>query len=426
MSKVYKFDCGARLVYEKNKANKVTDISIDFRCGSSCDGEKAGLAHFTEHMFFTGTKSQNKQEISKEYFDFVDVNAYTNTKYIKFCGDVFTNELGQYLSCVAKLISESTFSQKNVDGEKKVVLQEIVEDSDRYSRVALRELAYQLYSQDYLRNGVLGNKKSVESITSKDVKDFVKKYFVANNCDIFVVSTLSFEKVKRLVGHNLLKKLSINTNLPNFDNTNLVVTDKWIATNKKADIDKNFLSVAFKFNFGYNEHAKLAILDTSCGAMSNITDGVLKELRLEKGLVYSGGFYIDINKDNIALIFKTELSRENIKETLTILSNYLKRVKDKGIEEELIKQEHRTTKYVEESSIDTPRNVCSDLTSIKSFGKVVTSHEENAMRLAVSKQDVDNIIRENIGKTNVICCVYGNAEKTDCISTKELKDLFSF
>ena len=426
MSKIFKFDCGAKLVYEKNHINKITNISIDFRCGSSCDEDKPGLAHFTEHMFFTGTKTQTKQEISKEYFDYVGVNAYTNTEYIKFCGEVFTNELSDYLNLVSKLITQTTFSQKNVDEERKVVLQEIVEDSDRYSRIASRELSYYLYGKEYLKNGVLGNKKSVESIKSKDIKNFVKKYFVANNVTIFVVSTLSFGKIKNMIESNLLNQLSINHNLPDFEKNELAVTDQWLVANKKLDIDKNFLNVAFKFDFGFNDWSKISTIDVLCGAMSNISGGLLKELRLEKGLVYSGGFYISINKKTTALIFKTELSKQNIKQTLAILSKYLKNIKQSGIAQELIKQENRATKYMEESSIDTPRNIAEDLNTIKVFGKVITSHEENSKRLSVTKQDVDDMIKNNIGKTNVVCFVCGNANKNDCITIKELKDLFSF
>ena len=424
MSKVYKFNCGAKLVYEKNKVNKISNISIDFRCGSSCDDEKFGLSNLTEHMFFTGTKDKNKQEITKEYFDFVGVNACTNSKYIKFGGDIFGTELGEYLSLVAKLITDSTFSQKNLDEEKKVVLQEIVEDNDNYSFIASREMAYCLYNKEYLRKGALGDKKSVESITSKDIKNFVKKYFVANNCQIFVASTLTFKKIKQLVENNLLSKLPVNHNLPEYEENE--VTDEWISSLKKIDADKNFLNVGFKFNFGSNSFDKIITTDFLSSVMSNITDGILKELRLEKGLVYSGGFYISMCKNSLALIFKTVLAKENIKHTMQILADYLKHIKHNGIDKELIEQEYRETKFAEESSVDTPKNLCDDLESIRTFDRVITTHEINAKRLATSKVEIDNLIKENFGKTNVVCLVCGNADKKDCLTVKELKKMFDF
>ena len=46
---------GAILYYAKNNISKTTLVDVDFACGSRCD-TIPGLAHFAEHMFFTGTK----------------------------------------------------------------------------------------------------------------------------------------------------------------------------------------------------------------------------------------------------------------------------------------------------------------------------------------------------------------------------------
>lgn len=426
MSKIYKYSSGASLVYEINNINKITNIRISFECGSKCDNGVSGLAHFVEHMFFTGTKDKNKQEISKEYFEFVGVNAFTNSQEIRFGGNIFTNELGKYLSLVAKIINESTFSQKNVDEEKKVVLQEIVEDSDNYKHKASREASFQLYGEEYLKIGVLGNKKSVGAIESKTVKDFVKKYFVANNCYVYVVSPLPFNQVKKLVGDNLISKLRSNYNLvlPKYNGT--TVTDKWIVSNKKADIDKNFLNISFKLNDGFNNDEKMIVAYTLTNIMSNVTDGLLKKLRLEKGLVYSGYFYLDCNCDSSAIMFTTELAKENIKETIFTLAEYLKDLKQNGLDDNLIARDRRDTLYDLQSRVETPKDICYDLTTLRDFGKIITDRDICNRRAKVSKRQLDDLIKEVFGTSNVVCSILGNASKSDCLSTQELKTLFTF
>ena len=114
---------GGNLCYTKNDISKTTAIEIIFNCGARCD-TIPGLAHFTEHMFFTGTDKMSKEEISKKYFDFINVNAFTDFTRIGFEGNVFTNEFEDYVSTVAMLINESTFKQEAVDKEIKVVQQE--------------------------------------------------------------------------------------------------------------------------------------------------------------------------------------------------------------------------------------------------------------------------------------------------------------
>ncbi len=126
---------GGKLYYVKNRINASTVVDINFDCGSRFD-TIAGLAHFTEHMFFTGTKDKSKEDIAKKYFDFIDVNAGTNIRYINFNGQVFTKEFADYLSTVAMMITESTFSEENVKNEIPVVQQEIAKSKDKYKRAS--------------------------------------------------------------------------------------------------------------------------------------------------------------------------------------------------------------------------------------------------------------------------------------------------
>ena len=214
MYKIFEYDNGLKLYYAKNNINKSTAVEISFDCGSRCDGDLPGLSHFCEHMFFTGTKTESKAEISKQYFDFIKVNAYTNTKEIFFTGEIFTNELKDYLNMVAKMITQSTFNSKAVEDEKKVVIQEIVKDNDKFAKKSSQFFSYLLLEDEYYKNGVLGSTKSVNKITSKDVKAYIKKYFVNNNCRVYICSPLSFNTVKKMVATCLGDKLKRNEKLP--------------------------------------------------------------------------------------------------------------------------------------------------------------------------------------------------------------------
>ena len=57
---------GGKLYYVRNRINESSAIDINFDCGSRFDSVP-GLAHFTEHMFFTGTKELTKEDIAKKY-----------------------------------------------------------------------------------------------------------------------------------------------------------------------------------------------------------------------------------------------------------------------------------------------------------------------------------------------------------------------
>lgn len=307
-----------------------------------------------------------------------------------------------------------------------MVLQEIVESSDNYKHMASRESAFALYNEDYLRVGVLGSKKTVSAIKSKDVKDFVKKYFVANNCHIYVVSTLPFEKVKKLVEKNLISNLKIDNNLVVPKYNGITITDKWKVAVKKANIDKNFLHISFRMKDGFNNVDKMVTAFALSNIMSNVADGVLKTLRLEKGLVYSGSFYIDCNAESSAFVFSTELAKENIKEAITTVADYLKDLKLNGVSSEIVERDKRETLFDKESKVLSQRNVSYDLTSYRDFGRIITDDDISDMRLKVDKIQLDELIREVFGSTNVVCTVLGDAEKQDMFTLKEIKELFTF
>ena len=199
MAKFYKFDSGLTLLYETNKINKSTDIDISFNCGARCDGALPGLSHFCEHMFFSGTDKLSKEQVMKRYFDFIKTNAYTSFDNVLFTGSIITSKLRDYLSVVQDMICNSTFTKQAVEDEKEIVIQEIACEVDKHFVHASRLIRYTLYNLEYFKHGILGSKESVNKITSKDVKNYVKKYFVKNNCVISICTPLSFNKTKQIV-----------------------------------------------------------------------------------------------------------------------------------------------------------------------------------------------------------------------------------
>jgi len=421
----YEFENGMVLYYAKNTINSCSLIEASFDCGARCDGEIAGLAHFCEHMFFTGTKKYSKQEISKKYFDFIDVNAYTTIDDIKFSGKIFTEEMAQYLSFVAEIINDSTFTQQAVDEEKKVVVQEIVGKNDDYSRYSYLNFNYLMFEKKYYLNGVLGNVKSINSIKSEDVKNFVKKYFVANNCNLYVVSPLEFEQVKDIVEANFaskLKRAKMFEPLPFMD---AEMTSKSKLKMIKKDIDKNFLLIGFKVPCTYLDMRKTEALDLLCGILGDFSDGILKVLRLELGLVYGASFYFDVTSKGASLIFSTSVSKENIKQTIDVLSEYVKKIKDCGISQEQLDKEKREKRFAMETRIMHPKDEGYVLKDYRKFGKFIEDKYFDELQINMPLDEVNTLVKEIFSKPNIVSLVYGDAEKQDVYSLKELQQKFN-
>lgn len=414
---------GGKLYYVKNRINESTVLDISFDCGSRCN-TISGLAHFTEHMFFTGTKDKTKEEIAKKYFDFIDVNAGTSIRYINFNGQIFTKELADYLSTVAMMITESTFSKENIEKEIPVVQQEIASQKDKFKSLSGWAVDYETFGLPEFKDGNLGTQKSVASIKSEDVKAFVNKYFVANNLEVFITTPLTLGKVKNLVIKNLENKLPIVENfekMPYFyydvknDNFFKVIT---------KDISKSYLYINFKmtrnrWDFDFKRKFGL-VLDM----LNDYSEGVLNALRLKKSLVYGAGIQDSYYENSSLCCFSTECDKENINEVVKTLSEYLKDLVQNGFTQAQLDKAKRLYEFGEAVKEIRLKKLTGKLYQFKYYNKIIKEKEAKKVIKSTTLEEVNTLFKEVFENPTVSLLVYGNANKNELLTKKEFNKMF--
>ena len=416
-------DNGAVLRYSQNKLNKITSIEILFNCGAHKD-TIPGLAHFVEHMFFTGTKTMSKQEVSKKYFDFIGSNAHTTTKNISFTGKIFTKELANYLSTVATLITESTFTQDAIEKEKKVVCQEIARSEDQFSIKAGYFNDYNLTGLDCHKNTILGLVDSVNSIKSKDVKKFVKDYFVTENMEVYITSPIPFNKVKKLVEKELVSKIPSNNK---FKKLPLFLPSKEYEFFYKLEtkkIDKCYLFINFKTNLTYFDIEKKQKLNLMLDMINETSEGIMKELRLEKSLIYGGGFYVIYNDNRSILSFETECNKKNVNSVIKTVKEYISKILTKGFDVELFNKVQRYAEYSEDAVEPTINTKINRLIQFKYYGKVLEPKHLKKIRQETTLAECNTFFKEIFSKPELSISIYGDIEKKDLLTEKELKKIY--
>lgn len=415
---------GGKFYYVKNRLTKSTMVKLQFLCGARED-TIPGLAHFTEHMFFTGTKEKDKKQISKQYFDFINTNAFTNGTEICFVGNVFTNEFSSYLDTVTEMITKSTFSAKNVSAEIPVVQQEIAKSKDKYNRWAGENNNYNLLKNLALKNHVLGNEKSVASIKSNDVKNYVKKYFIANNLQAYVSSPMNIGKVKKLLtrfAHSIPHRADF-VPLPMIYSD---IKDDSFYKIENKDINKTYLFLNFAFNRNYMERD----YKTKCGAVrsmiNDFTDGIQKQMRLEKSLVYGCGFSFSYYLTQAVATLSTECEKGNINDIIKTTADYIKgKLKDGFTQAELdkFKREWKYGDAVEEPRVTRYMN---NLDTLALYGNVRKKKYIDRIIKDLTIDECNTIFREIFACPRVSLTTYGDATTKDVMSKAEFKKLFKF
>lgn len=414
---------GGKLYYVKNNINSSTAVEISFDSGSRCD-TIPGLAHFTEHMFFTGTKTLTKEEIAKKYFDFIEVNAATSTRYICFNGQIFTNEFEDYLKTVAMMITESTFSEENVKNEIPVVQQEIARQKDKFKSKSAWMMDYLTFGNPEFKNTTLGSQKSVESIKSDNVKEYVKKYFVANNIEVFVASPYSLRKVKKLVVKNLESKLPAQNGFKKLPYFYYNVKNNNFFKVENHDINKCYLYINFALNrnrwdFEFKRKFGL-VLDM----LNDYSEGVLNALRLKKSLVYGANIQDAYYEENGVVAFNTECDKENVNEICLTLANYLKDIAKNGFTQAQLDKAKRLYEYGEAVKEIRLKKLTGKLYQLKYYNKVLDAKEAKKEIKGTTLEECNKFFKEVFSNPTISMLVYGSATKEEIISKEELNEMF--
>ncbi|NJO03031.1 MAG: insulinase family protein, partial [Bacteroidia bacterium] len=129
-----KLDNGLTYYIRKNdKPEKRVELRLAINAGSlQEDKDQLGLAHFTEHMLFNGTKNFSKNDIVN-YLQSVgvkfgaDLNAYTSfdeTVYILPIPSDKPEILNQGFQILEDWAHQATFVEEEIDKERGVVIEE--------------------------------------------------------------------------------------------------------------------------------------------------------------------------------------------------------------------------------------------------------------------------------------------------------------
>lgn len=416
---------GGKLRYVKNKISKTTTVEINFDCGARCE-KIPGLAHFTEHMFFTGTKDLNKEQVTKKYFDFIHVNASTNYSRIRFVGNVLTKEFEDYCSTVAMLITESTFTQKAVDKEIKIVQQEIARYQDKFNYHSSALNDYNISGQEEYKYEILGTTETVGSIKSKDVKEFVEKYFVLENIDIYVSSPLSFNKVKSIVLKTLCTKLNSNKNFKELPLFNLKINNKNFLSVETKDIKKSYVYINFPINRKDDDFEFKRKFGLALRMMNDHSEGISKEIRLKKSLVYGCYFSTTYNDEQGLVTFTTDCEKKNVNAVIETVAEYLKDLLKNGFTTEQLKKAKRLYKHGEDAEEPSVNKELSILKDYKYYGKVISEKWLKKLALSATLEECNKYFKEVFANCEVSATIYGDATKEDVVSKEKLDELFKF
>jgi predicted Zn-dependent peptidase len=245
-------DNGSRLIVIKTpNFYSVTLMALLFSGPVFDPLNKNGISHCIEHLLFKGSKKYPSNEVLSrklekhgaimEAFSYQETNAY----WIK----VIKDRLDVAVDILTQQIQNPLFRNEDIIYEKNIIKNEL---SLVKSNPSL--LIWELWSQTIWENSQLGRiytgeEEDIDSFLRKDILQFFKKRYTADNTVFVVCGNITVEKSKKLLNNSLLNynrrlkskailvknKGKSNIKIINDKSTNLTVMYGFLTTNRFSE-----------------------------------------------------------------------------------------------------------------------------------------------------------------------------------------------
>ena len=203
-------------VEPKNRA----EMRLVVKAGSILEtDQQAGLAHFTEHMSFNGTKNFEKQELvnflEKSGVNFgADLNAYTS-----FDETVYELQLPTDSPMVFKRgfqvledwAHNVTLDNKEIDKERGVVIEEWRLGRGANERMRAKYFPVILKGSRYAERLPIGNKENLDTFRYESLKRFYHDWYRPDLQAVIIVGDVNVKEVEGMIKQhfaNIPKRLS--------------------------------------------------------------------------------------------------------------------------------------------------------------------------------------------------------------------------
>ena len=159
-------------------SSKMAQLSVAVEYGSNDDSEeKAGNAHFLEHMLVGGSQNRIKLHNKIERLGGRS-NFETSDEFTFSTVNVFPRKIAQASKVLSGLLFDSAFAKEKFELERKVILNEIAEVYDDPRDRVAEILTKCLFKDHPIKNPVIGSKKTINQLTLSEIEKSHQNYYV--------------------------------------------------------------------------------------------------------------------------------------------------------------------------------------------------------------------------------------------------------
>ena len=326
---VHKLDNGQTVVIQEEHNNPIVTIDTWIKTGSVDENDvNNGVSHFLEHLFFKGTKAHPAGEFDKllESKGAV-INAATSKDFTHYYIVIPSKFFDLALSLHSDMLLNPQIPRKELEKERKVVLEEISKNESDPDRKLYKNLTSIMYTDHPYKREVIGTSKIIETIRREEILEYYNSHYAPTNMVTVIVGDVNTQDVLNKISKNFVsepRKIEKNT-----FKREKALTEKKVYT-EKADVNSGYLLMGFRgAPIADNDTYALDVLATILG--DGRSSRLYQTIKENKQLAYSISASNSSMRDDGIFYISAKFTPKNIEKVEKAIFAEIENIKKYGV-----------------------------------------------------------------------------------------------
>lgn len=403
-------DNGLTLILMPQREVPLVDFRLVTRAGSVLDDNKLGLANLTAQALSFGSGKMSKKAI-EDLMDFhgarLSMNAGKESTTVSL--SLAVQDMDKLLPVFRDVVVSPNFNKNEFSKFKTRLMSQLKQQRESPRSIISRSFDDLFYADHPYGTSTVGNEKSVERLSLKDVYSFYNDNFSASNSALVVVGDFDSGKMKTRVTKlfkDWKKGKSVNPNLP------IVVPSKQaevLLIDKQDAIETTFMVGGIGVSINHPDSVAIDVINTLLGG--RFTSWLNDELRVNSGLTYGARSRFTQRSKGGTFVISTFTKKETTFEALDLALTTYARLWNKGIDKKLLDSAKAYVKGQFPPDYETSNQLSGLLATMWSLGLddgFINDFEKNVDALTVKK--AKQIIAKVFPKNNLKFVLIGKAD----------------
>jgi len=315
------------VVYEHDAHLPLVSMQLVLRnAGSINDGDLSGLARMSAALLNEGTKSSGSIEFAKKLEQkAINLSAHSGNETLVYEIGSLKNVFDDAIKRLSELLQEPNLTKEALKKVKASTIGSITQKQNDFDYIANRLLKSLLFEGTVLANDAIGTFESVEKISLKEIKKFLKEKIVLERAVIVIGGDISEDEAKGYAT-KVLKNLP-NGKMEELTYVNTSDKIKNSVVKKETQQAYIYFGSPFKMKAADEDYYKARVALHILGA-GGFGSRLMEEIRVKRGLAYSAYSRVSVNNSHSYfhgyLQTKLESGDEAIKIVKDVIGHFVK------------------------------------------------------------------------------------------------------